>query len=450
MEKYTSLYKRIIMLGLPILVGQLGMIVVGFADNIMVGQHSTAELAAASFVNNLFNVVMFLCLGFTYGLTPLIGAQAATGNERAIGRTLLAGIKVNMVFAASITVVMGAVYFFLDYIVKDHGLLPLIRPYYLIFLAGVIPVSLFNVFAQWSYAIRNTVMPTVIVLISNVVNIVGNYFLIGGEMGCPELGLTGAGIATLTARIVCPLLIIAAFSGFRTYTRYREGFSNRYPVSITSNRVFATSLPIGLQMALEAGSFSAAALIAGWLPNGTLALAAFQVLVIVGTLGFCIYYSMSTGVAVLVANAAGSGNVALMRRTGWAGYHVILTIAVMSSIVFLTCGPTLISFFSDNDTALIALASAQLFPLVLYQLGDATQINFAGALRGTARVMPMLWIAFVSYVVVGFPATWLLAHPAGLGLEGIFLSFSITLFLAGALFLFYFLKYTKPHTPVKS
>lgn len=59
-ESYPSLYRKIILLGVPILVGQLGMIVVGFADNIMVGQHSTAELAAASFVNNLFNVVMFL------------------------------------------------------------------------------------------------------------------------------------------------------------------------------------------------------------------------------------------------------------------------------------------------------------------------------------------------------------------------------------------------------
>lgn len=77
------------MLGLPILVGQLGMIAVGFADNIMVGQHSTEELAAASFVNNLFNVIIFLCMGFTYGLTPLIGALAAGDNRRDIGRTLL-------------------------------------------------------------------------------------------------------------------------------------------------------------------------------------------------------------------------------------------------------------------------------------------------------------------------------------------------------------------------
>lgn len=286
-------------------------------------------------------------------------------------------------------------------------------------------------------------MPTVIVLISNVVNIGGNYLLIGGELGCPELGLEGAGLSTLAARILCPLLIILAFFGMKRFSGYSRGFGNSTPVSITPGKVFATSMPVSLQMAMEAGSFSAAALIAGWLPDGTLALAAFQVLVIVGTLGFCIYYSVSTGVSVLVANAAGASDIPLMRRTGWAGYHVTLAISVVSCAIFLTCGPTLITFFSDNDMALISLATAQLFPLVLYQLGDATQINFAAALRGTSRVMPMLWIAFVSYVVVGIPVTWLLAHPAGLGLEGIFLSFSISLFLAGALFLLFFLKYTR-------
>lgn len=445
-SSYLTYYKKIIILGLPILVGQLGMIAVGFADNIMVGQHSTPELAAASFVNNLFNVMIFLIMGFTYGLTPLIGALAARDRRHDIGRTLLSGLRINAIFSLTITVLMGLLYFFLDRLVKDHSLLPLIRPYYIIYLAGLIPISLFNVFAQWSYAIGNTVMPTLIVLTANLVNIAGNFLLIDGNLGCPELGLMGAGIATLTARLLCPALIALVFILRSGYAGYRRGFSNGVPKVHTTRRIFSTSIPIGLQMAMEAGSFSAAALIAGWLPDGTLALAAFQVLVIVGTLGFCIYYSMGTGVSVLVANAAGARDTVAMRRIGWAGYHVMLAIATISCTIFLTCGETLISFFSDNDTALISLASAQLFPLVLYQLGDATQINFAGALRGTAHVMPMLWIALVSYIIIGIPATYLLAIPAALGLKGIFLSFSIALFIAGALFLRYFLKNTRKET----
>ena len=93
--------------------------------------------------------------------------------------------------------------------------------------------------------------------------------------------------------------------------------------------------------------------------------------------------------------------------------------------------------------SVLALAGTLLFPLVLYQLGDATQITFANALRGTSRVMPMLWIAFVCYVLVGIPATYLLGIAGGMGVYGIILSFSTSLFLAGALFLIFFLRATR-------
>ncbi len=84
-SSYISAYREIIKLGLPILVGQLGTIVVSFADNIMVGHYSTEALASASFVNNLFNVAIFCCVGFTYGLTPLAGALFGKGELRKIG-----------------------------------------------------------------------------------------------------------------------------------------------------------------------------------------------------------------------------------------------------------------------------------------------------------------------------------------------------------------------------
>lgn len=99
--------------------------------------------------------------------------------------------------------------------------------------------------------------------------------------------------------------------------------------------------------------------------------------------------------------------------------------------------------FSD-DTAVLALAGTVIIPLLLYQLGDATQIAFSNALRGTSKVMPMVWIAFVSYMMAGLPSTYLLAFTAGLGIYGLVLSFSVSLFLAAALFLYFFMRATRP------
>lgn len=96
-----------------------------------------------------------------------------------------------------------------------------------------------------------------------------------------------------------------------------------------------------------------------------------------------------------------------------------------------------------NDVEVITLAVSVIVPMIIYQFGDATQIAFANALRGTSNVGPMLWIAVVSYLIVGLPASWLFAIPLGLGLYGIVLSFSICLLLAAAAYFFFFMRTTK-------
>lgn len=439
-EKYRSCYRSIIRLGGPILVGQLGMIVVAFADNIMVGRYSTGALASASFVNNLFNIANFACIGFTYGLTPLVGALFSRGEYRTIGGLLRNGLAVNLVFALGVMAVMAAIYLNVDRLAQPAELLPLIRPYYLIVMAGMLPVALFNVFAQWLFAINRTALPMWIVLVSNVINIAGNYVLIYGHCGAPAMGLTGAGYSTLIARVFCLVAVMVIFFTAGRFGAYREGLVEGRCNRRTAGQVFTTSYPVSLQMTFESGSFGLAAVMAGWL--GAISLASFQIIMITGTLGFCVYYSVGAAVSVLVANRAGLSDRAGMRRYAFAGYHIILLLATVSSLVFILGGRFLIGAFTE-DPVLIGATMGLLLPLVVYQYGDATQIIFANALRGTSHVMPMLWIALFCYVVVGIPATYLLGFPAGLGTFGIILSFSVSLFLAAGLFLYYFLRATR-------
>ena len=440
LRKYKDNYVSIIRLGLPILIGQLGMIIVGFADNIMVGQYSTEALASASFVNNIFNVAILACIGFTYGLTPLVGALFSQKRYDTIGAILRNGLFLNTAFSLIILGIMTILYFNVDRMGQPEELLPLIRPYYLLYLAGLIPISVFNVFAQWAYAINRTKMPMWIILIANITNVIGNYMLIYGVWGCPELGLTGAGISTLFSRVLSMVCILAVFFGFKEYRKYREGFTQNHISKLHLAQINRTSWPVALQMAFETGAFSLSAIMAGWL--GKIPLASFQVMLIVGTLGFCIYYSFAASVSVLVSNAAGLNDNAKIRRISFAGFHILIAIATISSLVFIIFGETLIRAFTD-DTAVIITSLSLIFPLVLYQYGDATQINFANALRGTSNVMPMLWIAFVSYIIVGLPSTYLLAFTFGLGLYGIFLSFSVSLFLAATLFIYFFMRTTR-------
>lgn len=433
------------------MISQVGLIIVNFADNVMVGHYSTESLASASFVINVFNVPMMCLMGFSYGLTPLIGLLFARRRNGDIGHMLRAGLKVNVIAGAILTSVMLLLYPLLPHMGQPEELMHLIRPFYLIYVAGLLPMTVFNAFAQWSYAVRNTSMPMWILLTCNAANIAGNYALIFGNWGAPELGLVGAGLSTLFARVAAPVAIVLIFFLGKSGRPYRATFRERMCRSerrALMGKVTRTSWPVALQMTFETCAFSLCAVLAGWL--GTISLAAFQIIVVVGMLGFCIYYSVGTAIAVLVSNRMGEADggadrTSACRRVAFDGYVVMLFFAALASSIFYFFGHQVMGLFSD-DPEVLALAFTLVPPLILYQLGDATQVTFANALRGTSHVMPMLWIAFVSYAVIGLASSWVLAFPCGLGVYGIVLSFSVSLFTAGALFLRSFLKVTRSLT----
>ena len=170
-------------------------------------------------------------------MTPLVGMLFGRGDRRRIGAVVRRGLVINTVFTLMVMAVMGTLYFFLDSLGQPAELLPLIRPYYLIMLAGMLPVALFNVFAQWSYAIGDSRTPMWIILGANALNVAANYALIYGNWACPELGLTGAGIATLVSRVACALVMGAIFALGRRCAPYREGYRERTLHAVSRGKV---------------------------------------------------------------------------------------------------------------------------------------------------------------------------------------------------------------------
>lgn len=276
-------------------------------------------------------------------------------------------VVLNIIYTLFVTLLMGILYFNLDRLGQPAELMPLIKPYYILALCGLLPMTLYNIWAQCSYGMKGTRMPMWIILGANLLNIVGNYLLIYGNFGFPEMGLFGAGVATLTARVASALIIIGIFLTLKEYRPlrlgYREARVKRDQLSILGR----TSLPVSLQLFFETAAFSGAAIFVGWL--GAIDLAAFQVMLIVGTLGFCFYYSLGSATSVLVANAAGRGDLPAMRRIGFAGYHLTLLMAFCASMTFLLGGRHLIALFTP-DQDVIAICMTLIFPS--YAISSAT------------------------------------------------------------------------------
>ena len=417
---YKNHYKALFLLGLPIVIGQVGVIVLGFADTLMIGHHSTNELGAASFVNNMFTLAIIFSTGFSYGLTPIVGGFYGVRKFAAAGQALRCSLLANLLVGILLTGIMAILYLNVERLGQPEELLSLIKPYYLILLASLIFVLLFNGFKQFTDGITDTKTAMWILLGGNVLNIVGNYILINGKLGFPELGLLGAGISTLFSRIVMVLVFVLVFFSSRRFLRYKLGFIRLGWSRALFRQLNALGWPVAFQMGMETASFSLSTVMVGWL--GTIALASHQVMLTISQFTFMMFYGMGAAVAVRVSNFKGQNDIVNVRRTAYAGAHIILAMGiVLLSIVFFfryQVG----GWFTDN-TEVSAMVVVLMVPFLAYQFGDGMQINFANALRGISDVKPMMLIAFIAFFIISLPAGYFFGFVMGWGLFGVWMAF---------------------------
>lgn len=425
---YKQHYKALFLLGLPIIIGQIGVIVLGFADTLMIGHHSTAELGAASFVNNVFTLCIIFSTGFSYGLTPIVGSLYGNRRFAEAGQALRCSLAANFLVGLLLTLIMTLVYFNVERLGQPEELIPLIKPYFIVLLASLVFVMLFNGFKQFTDGITDTKTAMWILLGGNGLNIVGNYLLINGKLGLPELGLLGAGISTLFSRIVMVIVFAIIVLRSRRFIRYRIGFSRMGWSAAVFRRLNALGWPVGLQMGMETASFSLSTIMVGWL--GTIALASHQIMLTISQFTFMMFYGMGAAVAVRVSNFKGQGDMENVRRSAYAGFHLILAMeVVLLSIVFALRGQVG-GWFTDSAEVAGTVASL-FFPFLIYQFGDGLQINFANALRGISDVKPMMVIAFISYFVISLPVGYFCGFVLGWGVTGVWMAFPFGLTSAG-------------------
>lgn len=436
-SNYSYHYRTLLNLGIPIVIGQVGTIVLGFADTLMVGHHSVTELAAASFVNTIMAIVLVLALGFSYGLTPIVGQLFGRGDNERIGVVVRNGLAAAALTAAVLVGALAIIYINVGNMGQPEELLPLVRPYLAVNIISVPFVCWMNSLKQFFDAIGHTKTSMYILLGGNVMNIIGNYLLIYGPGSLPELGLLGAGISTLLSRVAMCLTALLIFLAANKYRAFSSAFRRGNIERAIFIDVCKKSLPVSLQMGMESAEFALTGIMVGWL--GTTALAAHQVMITVSQVFFMVYYGIAAAVSVRVSYYIGQGEIAQLRKVAAAGFHIIVAIGCVVSVpVFLLRGN--IGFAFANDATIASICAQVTIIMLIYQFGDGLQSNYANALRGTGHVKPMMYIAFVSYIVISLPLSYLLGIRLGFGIMGIWSAFPIGLTIAGMLYYLFFVK----------
>jgi MATE family multidrug resistance protein len=423
--------REILRIGLPIMLGQACVIILAFADNIMIGWHSVDELAASSFVNNVMNLFILTELGFATGMTPMIGADNGTGNIKGIGITVKNGLMTNGIIGGISIILLTIIYFCLDHFGQAPELMPYIKPYFAIIGISTLFALGFNVLKQFTDGICRPMISMTLLMIGNLLNIFGNWVLIYGKLGFPEMGLTGAGISTLVSRALILLVFVVFIFKSKKMNEYARAIKEALLSRGEMKTVFKMGYPVGIQMALESSTFTFAAVMAGWL--GVIQLAAHQVVITISQLFFLMMQGLSFAVSILVSNAFGRKDLGSVREYARKGYFMTLGISVTLSALLYCFRYQAAGIFTDSPEV-SAMAVSLFFLLFAYQFGDGLQLCFANVLRGIQDVRPIMYAAFVSYYLIAIPSAYVLGFKTSLGIHGIWLGFPIGLTLAGIFF----------------
>ena len=441
-EIYLSNYKKIIRLGTPIVIGQLGNIVLGFIDTIMVGQYSGEALSASGFVNNLFNLGIISLLGFSYGATPVIGAFFGRRENDNVGASFKDSLWANSLAGLVIIGIYTIIYFNLHNLGQPQELLHLMRPYFLVLLLSLPFTTLFNTFKQFTDTVAATKTAMWVIMIGNFLNIILNYLLIYGISIFPELGLTGAGIATLTARIAMVAMFIYFITFGKKFKPYGNGFIKRKIEKKEIGNLIKIGTPMALQMGMETAAFALASLLMGWL--GATELAAYQVMCIVGSLCFLVYYGIGAAASIRISHHRGRKEWKNVKITAHSAFHIIMVVAVILSIGIALAQNHLARLFT-SDTAIQTMFASLLIPMLAYQISDGIQINYSNALRGIAVTKPLMAYAFTAYILISLPASYLLGFTLKMGAIGVVLGLPFGLTVAALLYYQKFQNETNKH-----
>ncbi|MGH8046517.1 MAG: MATE family efflux transporter, partial [Chthoniobacterales bacterium] len=267
-------------------------------------------------------------------------------------------------------------------------------------------------------------------------NVALNFVFIFGNLGSPMLGLTGAGIATLTARIATVVVLLVFMSRASYFRPHLAHNSGERGMAREMRGLLRVGLPAGGQYLAEVGAFATASLMMGWI--GINALAAHQIAITCAATTFMVPLGLGMAVTVRVGQAYGAQKFHQVRPIAFGGLGMALIVMACTALGFIL-GSEIIARLFVSSADVLHLAAALLVVAGFFQLVDGAQVVTMNALRGLADVRVPMCLAIFSYWCVALPLSWFLTFRAGAGPVGIWMGLAIGLLCAAGLLTWRFL-----------
>jgi len=408
--------RKLVSLGAPVAGAQVGTMLLGFVDTIVVGRVSVEAMAAAALANVwIFGTLMF-ANGVIFGLDPIVAqAHGARDGARA-GLALQQGTLLALLLSVPLALLWTGTGAFLRLAGQDPALARAAHQFTLVQIPSIPFFLGFAALRQYLQG-RELMRPALwVILIANVWNLFFNWVLVFGHLGAPALGLVGSGLATCLSRIFSCLALAGLVGGLGLHRDAwvpwgRAAFAWRGLLPVV-----AIGLPVAIQISLEIWAFSAAALLAGLL--GPVPLAAHTIALNLASLSFMLPLGLSQGAATRVGNLIGARQPEDAQRAAWVALGLGAGVMTLSALAFVTLRHALPRIYTP-DAAVVAAAAAVLPIAAAFQIFDGTQVVGCGILRAMGRVRPAATFNLIGYWVLGLPIGGWLALRSDWGLAGI-------------------------------
>lgn len=427
-------------LAYPVIIGQLGHMMLGVVDSLMVGQLGAVPLAAASLVNGLILLIIVLGIGMSVALTPLVAIAKGSGNHEECGIILRQGLLINLIFSI---LLVGVVYFLADlinFLNQPEEVAVLAESYLKILSFSIIPFMMFQSYKQFVEGLSFTKPPMVILIVANIINVFGNWVFIFGNLGMPRLDLDGAGFATLTTRIFIALIIYFYVRYSKELKQYDPSLKFKSINWRVIKKIIDLGIPGGFQMFFEVGGFAFAAVMIGWI--GASELAAHQIAINLASITFMVALGLSIASTIRIGNYLGKKDMNGIKNAGYSALVIVAVIMGTFGLMFIFLKNYLPTLYIE-DAEVIEIAASLIIIAALFQVVDGLQVVGIGILRGLTDLKAPMLIAFIAYWLVGLPVAYLLGFVLDFGVVGVWVSFIVGLSLAAIFFIRRFQKFLK-------
>ncbi|SHM19134.1 MATE family efflux transporter [Chitinophaga sp. CF418] len=433
--KYRLYYKDNFRLAYPVVISQLGHVMVAFSDTIIIGHTGKVPLAAVALGSSIFSVFMVVGIGMSYGLTPLIAQEHGRKNLAQCGFLLRHSLVINIVLGLllSTAIITGSNY--LHLLGQEEDVRVLTRPFLQLLGISYFPLMIFLTFKQFAEGLGFTRQAMNISIIGNVLNIAVGITLVYGLFGAPRLGVVGVGIGTLTDRVLMAVAMTWYVLSSPRFKAYLVHFRQRYLSLAAIKQILGIGTPVALQYIFEVSAFSSAIVMAGWI--GAREQAAHQIAINLASITYMMASGISAAAGIKSGNHFGAGQWRELRSSAIASYHMVLVMMGTTALIFML-GCRLLPLMYINDPAVIDIAADLLIIAAFFQLFDGTQVVGLGILRGLGDVRIPTIITLLAYWVLGLPVGYFLGIYLEFGVQGIWWGLLIGLLTASILLFFRF------------